>query len=53
MLNRFLQMANKQIYVEPTIEIFEIQIERGFAQSDGLGMGVEGWNPEDYGGSAE
>lgn len=46
-------MANKQIYVEPTIEIFEVQIERGFAQSNGWGMGVEGWDPEDFGGSAE
>lgn len=53
MPNRFLQMNKKQAYIEPTIEIFEVQIERGFAQSNGLGMGVDGWDPEDFGGSAE
>ncbi|MBQ8438649.1 MAG: hypothetical protein IJX21_07885 [Alistipes sp.] len=46
-------MSKKQIYIEPSISLFVIYIERGFAQSDGLGMGIEGWNPEDYGGSAE
>lgn len=46
----------KKNYEQPKIEVFDIQIEQGFAQSNGSGvnMGINGWGPgEEFGGSAD
>lgn len=44
-------------YEQPQIEVFDIQLEKGFAQSNGNGgvdMGIGGWGTgNDYGGSAD
>lgn len=43
----------KRIYETPQIEVLEIEVERGFAQSSGVNMDIDGWNPENFGGAAE
>ena len=46
----------KRVYEKPQIEIFDIKIEQGFAQSNssGVNMNINGWGPgEEFGGPAE
>ena len=41
-------------YDEPAVEVIEIEVERGFAASDGFDVGIDGWESSgpDQGGSA-
>ena len=44
----------KRNYEQPQIEVLDIQIEKGFAQSDGVDMDIDSWGPGgNSGGSAE
>ena len=40
-------MENKMNYVAPEVEVLEVQVEQGFAQSgdpiDGMGYGTNNW----------
>ncbi len=46
---------NKLKYEEPLIDIIEVKIERGFAQSnEGTNFDIDGWGSEgSFGGDAE
>lgn len=47
----------KLIYEKPTIEIFEVAIEQGFAQTNGetgANFGINDWGPsQNFGGDAD
>ena len=53
-LNNLKKLTMKRTYEQPQIEVFDIRIEKGFAQTSGVNMGIDGWGPGgEYDGPAD